>query len=512
MTKRVFRNWVSAALITAMLVSTVSIGPVTKAAVREGGTATEEERISYAFDAESIQAEENLAGDARMPITITRSGRITKPSEMVLISCDINADYGGDYTLSYGGEAIPRTDGTASMYSAFRDNKVVSDYEDDNKAFVDALLSGSGSTRDEGKQQAKGLMDADAEGANFYDSLSTLDKAGAVSTRTVISFDAGEETKTVELTIKKDVLFEYSESFLLGIVSPKADKYLQQHAQGIPDIPLKEGRDIAVAAVTIGDSSGKKPECSVQAERTEYVLDEAKDKVSVSFYRKGATETFSTVMVYRDGEAYGYFHFAPYQEIQMADLEAGNYETRAKQNCKILSNQNIKVAEKKADSKKVSKALNPAGDLDAIYEYDALPGSVSGEGSQATGKMLAGTKGASDPSIGNPSWFPEWTNKIGFSDYPDYKAYVQQQGSSLYKEVSVSNSHYHSYEYVNDRNRSHNGQSVYNTWRMNTSGFLSKSYNNVCKSVACGVYQMLDVDGGQFYEVEEDEDEEKEVV
>ncbi len=490
MTKRVFRNWVSAALITAMLVSTVSIGPVTKAAVREGGTATEEERISYAFDAESIQAEENLAGDARMPITITRSGRITKPSEMVLISCDINADYGGDYTLSYGGEAIPRTDGTASMYSAFRDNKVVSDYEDDNKAFVDALMSGSGSTRDEGKQQAKGLTDADAEGANFYDSLSTLDKAGAVSTRTVISFDAGEETKTVELTIKKDVLFEYSESFLLGIVSPKADKYLQQHAQGIPDIPLKEGRDIAVAAVTIGDSSGKKPECSVQAERAEYVLDEAKDKVSVSFYRKGATETFSTVMVYRDGEAYGYFHFAPYQEIQMADLEAGNYEIRAKQNCKILSNQNIKVAEKKADSKKVSKALNPAGDLDAIYEYDALPGSVSGEGSQATGKMLAGTKGASDPSIGNPSWFPEWTNKIGFSDYPDYKAYVQQQGSSLYKEVSVSNSHYHSYEYVNDRNRSHNGQSVYNTWRMNTSGFLSKSYKNVCKSVACGVYDL----------------------
>lgn len=527
MRKQVFQKWISSALITAMLVSTLSAGTYTKAGSSAARADAEEQEASYAFAADSIQAEEDSSEDARMQITITRSGEIAKPAKMVLLSYDINADYGEDYSLACEGKTLPKADGLTSMYTAFRDNGVVSGYEEDNQAFVDALLSHSGlelegenqlvpieqesgSSEADNSKTTKGLTDADAQGADFYDSLSVLDKAGAASTRTVISFGAGEETKKVELTVKADDLVEYSESFLLGIVSSTANQYLLQHAEGIPDIPLKQGRDIALTSITIGDASGEEPECIVQAEKTKYALEKGQDKVSVSFTREGALDTFSTVMVYREGKAYGYFHFAPYQEIQIAELEAGSYEIQGKQNCRIFGSREIEVRggtaveEKKTDAKKLSEVADPVGDLDTIYEYDALPDNDQAEDSQkvstqepgkkAVPKEVSGKKGASTYANGNPSWFPEWANIPEYTDTTDYKAYVKVQGTSLYKEVSVSNSHYHSYEYINKKDRTHNGQSIYNTWRMNTSGFLSSCYNNVCKSEIPHYYALTGIE------------------
>lgn len=506
MRKRKFRKLISSLLITAMCLSPLSVGTGTPAESAGGRTNRKETETTYAFAAESIRAEETSSKNAEMKISIKRSGDVSEPSRMVLLSADINAGYGEDYTLAYSGKTIRKEDAVTSMYAAFKDKRVVSNYEEDNKAFVDALLSASGLSmegenqlvpsedlKENGQRQsenanaAKGLTDADAEGAGIYDSLSTLDKIGAVSSRTVLSFAAGEETKEITLTVKADNLVEYNESFWLGVVSSEVDKYLRKHLEGIPDIPLKQGRDIAVTSVNIEDSAGKKPECTVNAKREEYAIAKGEDTVTVSFARKGATETFSTVLLKKDGEDYGYFYFAPYQEEQAAKLEAGNYEILANQNCTISGNKTVTVsggtagAGKRTATEKGVEVPKSGADLDTVYAYDALPDSSQTGNGKKTKKNAAATK-----ANGDPDWFPDWTDTRGVTETDDYIAYVSDGSGiaqSLFNITSDPKKGYASGQFITNPKKEHNGRNVYNTYLLNTSGFLSSAKTNKARAV-----------------------------
>lgn len=508
MKKQRLKKCLSGFLFASVLVSSLPFDAYA-AANTEGSADANGSDAAYAFVAESIVAPEDAGKDSEQQITIKRSGDLSEPSEMVLLSYDINADYGEDYVLAYNGETVPKADSVTSMYSAFKDNRVVSDYEEDNKAFVDSLLFHAGlslegenelvpSDEKEGTGQetsgnqtesaAKSLTDADSQGADFYDSLSTLGKIGANSSRTVISFAAGEGTKEIALTVKTDNLVEYDESFLLGIVSPKTDEYLMQHTEGIPDIPLKQGRDIAVTSVNIGDSSQEEPECTVSVEKTEYAIEDGADTVSVGFTRKGATDAYSTVLLSREGESYGYFHFTPYQEIQEAKLEAGNYQILAYQNCTLFGSENITVTGNAIEEKtaagtgKASASSGGRGDLDTIYDYSPLPGNDQAESSQDGNKQAAR---AATNSSGNPDWFPDWANTTGTTETADYIAYVKQ-GKTLFAMDYCDDNHkgYSQGEYISDKNRTHNGKSVYNTYRLNTSGFLSGASTNIARALS----------------------------
>lgn len=512
MKKQTRKRFLSGFLLASVLVSSLPFDAYA-AANTEDSVGTNGTGVTYAFTADSILAPEDAGKDSEQQITIARSGDLSEPSEMVLLSYDINADYGEDYVLTYNGETVPKADTVTSMYAAFKDNRVVSDYEEDNKAFVNSLLSHAGlsvegenelvpSAEKEGTVQepsenqtdsaAKNMTDADSQGADFYDSLSTLGKIGANSSRTVISFAAGEGTKEIVLTVKTDDLVEYDENFLLGIVSPKTDEYLMQHTEGIPDIPLKQGRDIAVTSVNIGDSSQEEPECTVSAEKAEYAIEDGADTVSVGFTRKGATDTYSTVLLSRDGESYGYFHFTPYQEIQEAKLEAGNYQILAYQNCTLSGGETITVTgsgnaieeELAADARKASAPSDGSDDLDTIYGYSPLPDNsqTESESGQPGNRQAAH---AATNSSGNPDWFPDWANTTGTTETADYIAYVKQ-GKTLFAMDYYDDYHkgYSQGEYISDKNRTHNGKSVYNTYRLNTSGFLSGAKTNVARALS----------------------------
>lgn len=509
MKKQTLKKFLSGFLLSSVLFSSLPFGAYA-AANAEDSADTNGNDAAYAFDAESIVAQEDSGKDSEQQITITRSGDVSEPSEMVLLSYDVNADYGEDYVLTYNGETIPKAGSVTSMYTAFKDNRVVSDYEEDNKAFINSLLSHAGlsvegenelvpsdekegtgqeSSGDQTDSAAKSLTDADSGGADFYDSLSTLGKIGANSSRTVISFAAGEGTKEIVLTVKTDSLVEYDESFLLGIVSPKTDEYLMQHTEGIPDIPLKQGRDITVTSVNIGASSQEEPECTVSAEKTEYTIEDGADTVSVGFTRKGATETFSTVVLSREGESYGYFHFTPYQEIQEARLEAGNYRILAYQNCTLSGSESITVTgsgnvieeETAAGTGEASASSGGSDDLDTIYDYSPLPDNGQDESSQAGNKKAAR---AATNSSGNPDWFPDWANGNGRTETDDYIAYAKQ-GKSLFVEKYYSNNPgYGKYQYIQDKNKTHNGKSVYNTYRIDTSGFLSSTQTSIATALS----------------------------
>lgn len=510
-----FKKLISAVLVTAMCLSPLSAGSSMSAETVEKRVERKDTGSTYAFAAESVLAEEALSKDAKMQITIKRSGDVSEAAQMVLLSADINAEYGEDYTLTYNGKTIQEEDQASSMYAAFQDKRVISDYEEDNKAFVDALLSASGLSLEgenqlvpsegleEGEQEPskdgeteKGLTDADAEGASCYDSLSTLDKIGAVSSRTLLSFAAGEKTKKITLTVKADTLVEYDESFWLGVVSPEADKYLRKHLEGIPDIPLKLGRDIAVTSVSIGDASLEKPECRVKAKQAEYSVVAGEDGVAVSFAREGDTETFSTVLLKKDGKAYGYFYFAPYQELQEAKLEAGNYEILAKQNCTIAGKNTITVSEEKAAAEK--KAVGKKGtaaplqadsaDLNTVYAYDALPSGSQAENSQRAGKKAAKKTKAAAPTKpnGDPDWFPDWTDTKGVTETDEYIAYVSDgsnSAQSLFNITGDPKKGYASGKFITDPKKEHNGKNVYNTYLLNTSGFCSGTKTNKARAV-----------------------------
>lgn len=479
MRKQKLKKLLSSLLLTSVLASSL---PFDAYAMANAEASTETNvAISYAFTAESILVQEDSAKDSRQQITITRSGDLSEPSEMVLLSYDINADYGEDYVLTYNGNTINRADSVTSMYAAFKDNRVVSDYEEDNRAFLNALLSNSGLS-----------LEGENEGADLYDSLSTLGKIGAASSRTVISFAAGEGTKEITLTVKTDELVEYDESFLLGIVSPKADECLQKQTEGIPDIPLKQGRDIAVTCVNIVDSSQEEPMCTISAEKTEYTIGDGEDTVFAAFTREGATDTYSTVMLSKDGEAYGYFHFTPYQEVQEAKLEAGNYQILAYKNCTLSGSETITVTGvkdsteeiKAADIQKTSASSGGSDDLDVIYDYSPLPDSNEPENSQngQTENSQSGNKQAARAALnssGNPDWFPDWANNIGTTETADYITYVKQ-GKSLFTQCYYEG--YFDFTYISDKKKEHHGKSVYNTYRMNTSGFLSSMKTSVAKA------------------------------
>lgn len=139
-----FKKLISAVLVTAMCLSPLSAGSSMSAETVEKRVERKDTGSTYAFAAESVLAEEALSKDAKMQITIKRSGDVSEAAQMVLLSADINAEYGEDYTLTYNGKTIQEEDQASSMYAAFQDKRVISDYEEDNKAFVDALLSASG--------------------------------------------------------------------------------------------------------------------------------------------------------------------------------------------------------------------------------------------------------------------------------------------------------------------------------------------------------------------------------
>lgn len=482
--------------LSILLAATLMMPPQSAGYIAAGTKeAKKEAEISYAFTAQTILAQEDASGDAVMQIRIDKSGDTSKPSNMVLISSDVNADYGVDYTLTYDGKTLPKADSVTSMYAAFKENGIVSDYENDNNAFLSALLSNSGyalerenelvpisEAQKEGSAAdeniASGLTDADEEGANFYDSLSTLEKIGAASTRTAISFAAGEKTKEVTLTVKADGLEEYDESFFLSLVSPKTDQYLQKKVEGIPDIPLKQGRDLAVTSVTIADASQKDPVCSVCAEKENYTLKDGEDTVTASFERNGAVDTFSTVLLEKDGDAYGYFYFTPYQKVQQAKLKAGEYKIVAKEHCSISGSGTISVAAKKALSAKNNPSKKGAADLDTIYPYDALPDTGKDSG-QAKSK-LAAYKLTALSSNGNPDWFPDWADNSKVKETDDYIAYTKA-GSSLFRRDYGEG--YCDFSYIDDKNRSFHGKNVYNTFRLNTSGTFSGLKTNIARAV-----------------------------
>lgn len=477
MKKHIFKKMTSVILSSAMLVSTMSVFATYKTAEAK------EKGISYAFASDSFVAKEKAGKDSEMQITITRSGEIAKASKVVLVSYDVSAEYGKDYTLFSEGISLQKKESVTSMYRAFRDNRVISNYEEDNQAFLNGLLNQSGysvqennelvpveenQTKDKEKTSKSNLSDADEAGINIYDSLSILDKIGADSTRMVLDFAPGEKTKVITLSVKSDQISEYDESFFLSIVSTEVNQCLKMHKDGIPDIPLKHGRDIAVTSVAIADSSKEEPVCTVQAEQENYTIPDGNDKVTVSFPRTGALETFSTVILKKNGEAYGCFYYAPYQEIQEADLEAGEYEIIAQKGCTV-SDRNTFTVEKTA--KKTGTHQTVAGkesskDLDTIYAYDALP-----SGNTTAKTNLKKSSESKTKSDGNPLWFPEWARECDETDYIGH----MKQDSSLFWLSSDSEftKGYCDAEYITDKKKEHASKSVYNTWRMDTSGFLS---------------------------------------
>ena len=522
------RKLLSVLLAATLMVPPQSAGYLAAGKKEAGKGPGKEPETTYAFAAETILAQEDASGDTVMKVSIQRSGNTEKASDMVLLSSDVNAGYGEDYTLTYEGKTLPKAGSPISMYDAFQENGIVSDYEEDNNAFLNALLLNAGYALEEdnelvpmnkaqksGNTEAAGiavenasggLSDADEGGVNFYDSLSTLEKIGATSTRTAISFAAGEKTKEVALTVKADGLTEYDESFFLSLVSPETDRYLQKQMEGIPDIPLKKGRDLAAASVTIADASQKGPECSVRAEKENYTIKNGEDTVTAAFERTGAVDTFSTVVLEKDGDAYGYFYFAPYQKVQEAELEAGDYRIVAKEHCSV-SGGTISVAAKKAllqkkDTAKkdtADKALlekdaagveKPETDLDTIYPYDALPDADEEDGQAAS--KLASYKLASLSSNGNPDWFPDWADNSGKKETDDYIAYTRD-GSSYFIQDTSNRAGYNNFSYITDKNRMSSGKNIYNTNCLNTSGFCSGLKYNCTRVKSFQYYDLTGI-------------------
>lgn len=452
-------------LSSAMILSMIS-NPKSVDARSGGGGQTDP---VYSFGSDSFTAAE---GGEEMKIEITRGGDLSRPAEAVLLSYDMSADYETDYTLSCDGDVLQKKEKVSNMYTAYRDKRVLSDYEADNRAFADAILSYSKDDRKDigpvanGKEdkdavsgavkEKKVLADADEEGINYYNSLSVMDAVGARAAETVLRFAAGEKTKEITVSVEADHAVEYDETFVLAVVSGQVSTALKQHVNGTPDIPLKEGRDVVLAAVDIQDDSDGKPVCAVNVEQAEYVRS-GEEKTQVAFTRRGALATYSTVVLSKEGKACGYFDFVPYQEVQTVELEPGRYDISAYRDCILSGSRSVTVKEENGQSPTaaVQKKLSSAGTHNKRSTINF---------SDSEKKTQMG-------------WFPDWAKKSGTVETADYIA-VAGVGVDNMKFRWSSWGGYGASAYMKDKNKSHNGVNVYNTNRLDTSGFLSSTQNS----------------------------------
>jgi len=459
------KNRIYSLVLTAAM--TVSMLPTAAYAKEE--TKTED---AWFFDSDSITMDEEKGGDRSLTVTLTRSGNVSEAAKMTLLSYDLSADYGKDYTLSCDGRDFAKAEKITSLYAAYRDKRIISDYEENNYSFAKQILSYSGlelegneitpletgtadnkdskvlalSKKTDNKAVTKkNLADVDETGISYYSSISALESIGARSSAMEVFFDAGEKTKDITVTVKADERVEYDESFVLSMVNAQIDQVLQQNKVGTPDIPLKEGRDLTLATVTIRDDSDTEPECSVSVEDTGYIQ-QGEEKTLVTFKREGATETYSTVILYQDGEACGYFDFVPYQEVQAVWLDAGKYTAAGYRNCQIKGGNTITIEQDQSEEKTDPKLFKAS----ALSFGDEQKRSAMG-------------------------WFPDWAKKSGKTETDDYTAY-SKVGTSFF--IKKSSSGYGQYGFITDKNKKHNNVNVYNTVRLNTSGFLSKTKNS----------------------------------
>ena len=437
---------------------------------------------SYAFASDSLVANEQEK-ENEISFQLTRSGDVSEASKMTLAAYDISAKYGVDYRIACEGQELPAKKGSMDLYTAFRENSLVGDYEEDSNLFVEALLSYSGlpagenmaagaadSAKDSSSAKEKNLKDADAGGLNAYNSVAALDNIGARSCETEISFAKGEKTKEITITVMADDILEYNEFFAMALFNSKMDDALLAKCSGIPDIPLKAGRDITTTTVTIENTEEKTLSCTVQVDKKEYSLGGGEETVLADFSRSGSLDTFSTVTLYRDGKAYGYFGFSPYQEVQQVKLGEGIYQIMPQGSCTLSGSSTVTVKgwdgsakqgkTKKQAAKEDTQTASAAGadpqDLDTVYDYSAVPASLSGV------KKTAGKS-----KRGGEYWFADWADNSGRTEDDDYITCTFNSNCMF---VEGGKLDIGSFSYVSDPNQEHNGKNVYNTIRLNTSG------------------------------------------
>ena len=273
-------------------------------------------------------------------LSIIRSGDVSSSLTVKVAVYDNSADYGEDYLLKYNGSEIKKIDGSRSIFSAFRDEGVLS-----SNLPVDAaeILV----TYDDDSQKE---LTEDVKASELLYQLDELDSRVAEFD---VRFGAGEAIADIYVESIDDAKSEYSESFILVIYG--SDGNVVENSQILCDILDNE----------------EEPTVHVEFTKSKIEASEETGVAQVELSRSGDLATGTSALLLRDEAPIGYVDFSPYQSKQAVLALPGTY--------RLVSIGNYTVSEAtlviSGNAKNIGTLPDGADpELDSLpLQYDSMP-------------------------------------------------------------------------------------------------------------------------------------------
>ena len=273
-------------------------------------------------------------------LSIIRSGDVSSSLTVKVAVYDNSADYGEDYLLKYNGSEIKKIDGSRSIFSAFRDEGVLS-----SNLPVDAaeILV----TYDDDSQKE---LTEDVKASELLYQLDELDSRVAEFD---VRFGAGEAIADIYVESIDDAISEYSESFILVIYG--SDGNVVENSQILCDILDNE----------------EEPTVHIEFTKSKIEASEETGVAQVELSRSGDLATGTSALLLRDEAPIGYVDFSPYQSKQAVLALPGTY--------RLVSIGNYTVSEAplviSGNAKNIGTLPDGADlELDSLpLQYDSMP-------------------------------------------------------------------------------------------------------------------------------------------
>ncbi len=317
-------------------------------------------------------------------LSIIRSGDVSKPQNITVAVYDNSADYGVDYFLKYNGNKIEKIEGSRSIFSAFRDDGVLSSNLPVNAAEI--LVSYD----DTSSQEL-------TEDVNASEMLYQLDEMDSRVAEFEVTFGAGEAVADIYVEPIDDEISEYDESFIVVIFG--SDNNLVENSQIMCDIADNE----------------EDPTVHIEFTETRIEASEETGVAQVELERSGDLATGTSALLLRDETPIGYVDFSPFQTKQVVLALSGTY--------RLVSTGNYTVGEStllvSGDAKDMGPLMEGAdSELDSIpLQYDQIADTLQGA-----------------PNLRS---FPTWVQS-GATETDDYIVVMGDESNGLFEKDSSS--------------------------------------------------------------------------
>ena len=321
----------------------------------------------------------------KQSLILRRGGDVGHAQQATLLVYDNSANYEEDYRLIYEGKALPKIEGSTSIYRAFRDGGMLTDSLEFDMSY----------SIQQQAAQAQGAAEVSAAGV-----FDQLDELNAKAVELQVTFPAGVDVLEFTVELLDDTVSEYEESFMLAVLDGQGQ--LSETAQQL--VRIADNEPAPQAAVGF--------DCAY-----EIVTDPESGLAQLAFRRSGDLATFTTALLLRDGEILGYVDFSPYQELQYVWAMPGTY-TLASDGDYTVTGETVTV--------KYVQGYEPlAQGADPIL--DAIPSTYAAVGASQETKAW---------SI--PNWFPIWARNTSTVETDTYIAYMGSTGNAIFKKGNSS--------------------------------------------------------------------------